>query len=81
MMEIKETIIKNKKAERLNKYLSAKMIFHHRHPVIPGRLLASRAYVRLTGLYNIKEMINIGKLHLRNFAYHNLKNVRCQMAL
>jgi hypothetical protein len=69
------------KAGRSINNLPAKMILHHRHPVIPGRLLASRAYVCFAGLYNIREMINIGKHHLRSLAYQSLKNARCQMAL
>ena len=61
--------------------LPAKMILHHRHPAIPGKLLASRACLRLTGLHNIQEIINIGKHYLRSLAYQNLKNPRRQMSV
>lgn len=73
--------VTHKKAERPNSDLPAEMVFHHRHPVIPGKLLASRACFRLAGLNKIQDMFNIDKYYLSNTAYQSLKNVRCQMAL
>jgi hypothetical protein len=79
------------RAGRLIINLPARMIFTSPSPAIPGKLsverdlaeggLASRACFRFAGCYNIQEMIILGKYHLRNLAYQNIKNPGCQMAL
>jgi hypothetical protein len=71
------------RAGRLIINLPARMIFTSPSPAIPGKLsakrdlaiggLVSRACFRFAGWYNIQEMIILGKYHLRNLAYQNIK--------